>query len=121
MVESYHRTNQKQTLRTGLDAASHSTRLVPNRGRSRAAMPDIFISYKKEEREVAALLATRLTEAGYDVWWDDALLAGERFEDEISTVLDESRMVVVLWSAQSVKSDWVKAEAESARQQKKAL
>jgi TPR repeat protein len=84
-------------------------------------MPDIFISYKKEEREVAALLATRLTEAGYDVWWDDALLAGERFEDEISAVLDEARVVVVLWSVQSVKSDWVKAEAESARQQKKAL
>ncbi|MEO6012037.1 MAG: toll/interleukin-1 receptor domain-containing protein [Devosia sp.] len=84
-------------------------------------MPDIFISYKKEERAVAALLASRFTEAGYDVWWDDALLAGERFEDEISAVLDESRVVVVLWSKLSVVSDWVKAEAETARQQKKAL
>jgi TPR repeat protein len=84
-------------------------------------MPDIFISYKKEERDVAALLATRLTEAGYDVWWDDALLAGERFEDEITDVLDQSGLVVVLWSRQSVLSDWVKAEAETARQQKKAL
>ena len=84
-------------------------------------MPDIFISYKKEEREVANLLATRLTEAGYDVWWDDALLAGERFEDEITNVLDQSGLVVVLWSRQSVLSDWVKAEAETARQQKKAL
>jgi TPR repeat protein/predicted flap endonuclease-1-like 5' DNA nuclease len=84
-------------------------------------MPDIFISYKKEEREVANLLATRLTEAGYEVWWDDALLAGERFEDEITAVLDVSSLVVVLWSKQSVTSDWVKAEAETARQQKKAL
>jgi TPR repeat protein len=84
-------------------------------------MPDIFISYKKEEQETASTLATRLTEAGYDVWWDDALLAGERYEDEIASVLDQSRAVVVLWSRQSVKSDWVKAEAESARQQKKAF
>lgn len=84
-------------------------------------MPDIFISYKKEERDVANLLAQRLTEAGYEVWWDDALLAGERFEDEITTVLDDSGVVVVLWSKQSVTSDWVKAEAETARQQKKAL
>lgn len=84
-------------------------------------MPDIFISYKKEERATANLLATRLTEAGYDVWWDDALLAGERFEDEISAVLDQSGLVVVLWSRQSIQSDWVKAEAESARQQKKVL
>ena len=84
-------------------------------------MPDIFISYKKEEHEVANLLATRLTEAGYEVWWDDALLAGERFEDEITDVLDKSELVVILWSKQSVTSDWVKAEAETARQQKKAL
>jgi TPR repeat protein len=84
-------------------------------------MPDIFISYKKEEGETASTLATRLTEAGYDVWWDDALLAGERYEDEIATVLDRSRAVVVLWSKQSVKSEWVKAEAEAARQQKKVF
>ena len=84
-------------------------------------MPDIFISYKKEEHQVANLLAQRLTEAGYEVWWDDALLAGERFEDEITTVLDDSAVVVVLWSKVSVQSDWVKAEAETARQQKKAL
>lgn len=84
-------------------------------------MPDIFISYKKEERETASTLATRLTEAGYEVWWDDALLAGERYEDEIAAVLDQSRAVVVLWSRASVKSEWVKAEAEAARQQKKAF
>lgn len=84
-------------------------------------MPDVFISYKKEERETAARLATRLTEAGYDVWWDAALLAGDRFEDEIATVLRSSRAVIVLWSKLSVASDWVKAEAESARAQKKAL
>ena len=84
-------------------------------------MPDVFISYKKEEREIASTLAARLTEAGYDVWWDDALLAGERYEDEIAAVLDRSHAVVVLWSRQSVKSEWVKAEAEAARQQKKAL
>ncbi len=84
-------------------------------------MPDIFISYKKEERDIAALLAERLTSAGHDVWWDDSLLAGGRFEDEITAALDASKVVVVLWSKLSVASDWVKAEAESARQQAKAL
>ena len=84
-------------------------------------MPDIFISYKKEERAVASELATRLTTAGYEVWWDDDLLAGERYEDEIAAVLDQCGAVVVLWSRQSVKSEWVKAEAEAARQQKKAF
>ena len=84
-------------------------------------MPDIFISYKTEERPTAVQLAARFTEAGYDVWWDAALLAGSRFEDEIALVLNASRAVVVLWSRKSAASDWVKAEAESARQQNKAL
>jgi len=84
-------------------------------------MPDIFISYKQEERSIAANLASRLTEEGYDVWWDAALLAGERFEDEIAEVLAASRAVIVLWSRKSVHSDWVKAEAESARMQRKVL
>lgn len=84
-------------------------------------MPDIFISYKQEERGIAANLASRLTEEGYDVWWDAALLAGERFEDEIAEVLSASRAVIVLWSRKSVLSDWVKAEAESARLQRKVL
>ncbi|MEO6394359.1 MAG: toll/interleukin-1 receptor domain-containing protein [Devosia sp.] len=84
-------------------------------------MPDIFISYKKEERQIAADLAARLTGSGYDVWWDAALLAGDRFEDEIASVLRTSRAVIVLWSKRAVASDWVKAEAESARGQKKAL
>jgi TPR repeat protein len=84
-------------------------------------MPDIFISYKKEERPTAALLATRLTEAGYDVWWDAALLAGDRFEDEIASVLGSSHAVIILWSKKAIASDWVKAEAETARAQKKAL
>jgi TPR repeat protein len=84
-------------------------------------MPDIFISYKQEERSVAANLAAHLTQEGYDVWWDAALLAGERFEDEISEVLSASRAVIVLWSRKSVHSDWVKAEAESARMQRKVL
>src|SRR5262249_5871480 len=91
------------------------------RGFGRRAMPDIFISYKSEERAFAERLATRLTEAGYDVWWDAALLAGQRFEDEIARVLREARVAVILWSRLAVQSNWVKDEAADALSQGKAL
>ena len=84
-------------------------------------MPDIFISYKTEERPFAERLAARLTEAGYDVWWDAALLAGQRFEDEIGRALNASRAVIILWSRMAVASAWVKDEAAAALDQGKAI
>jgi TPR repeat protein len=84
-------------------------------------VPDIFISHKVEERPVAARLAKRLIEAGYSVWWDASLLAGDRFETEITARLDEARVVIVLWSRLAAQSDWVRAEAETARKRGIAL
>lgn len=82
---------------------------------------DIFISYKSDERSVAKQLATKLTEAGYSVWWDNALLAGDRFQREIQQALDTSRAVIVLWSRRSIQSEWVQAEAERARRARKVI
>ncbi|MEL6980711.1 MAG: TIR domain-containing protein [Pseudomonadota bacterium] len=31
-------------------------------------MVDVFISYKREEREIARLVAAALAERGYEVW-----------------------------------------------------
>jgi len=77
-------------------------------------MYDIFISYKREDRTKAHLLAEALAAHGLKVWWDIELLPGDRFADEISAVIKKSRATIVLWSENSVKSDFVKAEASLA-------
>lgn len=77
-------------------------------------MYDIFISYKREDRSKAHLLAEALAAHGLKVWWDIELLPGDRFADEISAVIKKSRATIVLWSENSVKSDFVKAEASLA-------
>jgi hypothetical protein len=84
-------------------------------------VPHIFISYSRHERNIASLLASRLTEAGYNVWWDAALLGGTRFEDEIKLVLQQADVAIILWSKAAAASDWVRAEAELARINKSAL
>ncbi len=43
----------------------------------RRAMADVFISYKREDRELAERLAHALEQLGFDVWWDFDLLAGD--------------------------------------------
>lgn len=77
-------------------------------------MYDIFISYKREDRSQAHLLAEALVAHGLKVWWDIELLPGDKFADEISAIIKKSRATIVLWSENSVKSDFVKAEASLA-------
>lgn len=76
---------------------------------------DVFLSYARQDRPAAQFLAQALERSGYTVWWDRELLGGQDFEQEIGRQLASARAVVVLWSEASVKSDWVRDEAASAR------
>jgi formylglycine-generating enzyme required for sulfatase activity len=75
---------------------------------------DVFISYKSEERVHAARLAAALEAVGYSVWWDAALIPGDRFRKVIEDILMSCKAVVVVWSAKSRDSLWVIEEASRA-------
>lgn len=77
-------------------------------------MPDIFISYSREDQAVARRFAQAFGREGFDVWWDQSLTPGEAFDQVTEKALDEARGVVVLWSKTSVNSRWVRAEATQA-------
>ena len=74
-------------------------------------MADIFISYKSEDREWAQRLDTLIRSAGYTTWWDTSLQTGDRYNDEIDRQLKKAKATVVIWSARSWVSTWVKEEA----------
>jgi hypothetical protein len=75
---------------------------------------DVFISYAKGDRSRAGQLASVLETKGWSVWWDRDILPGRTFDDVIEEALTGARSVVVLWSAESVKSRWVRTEASAA-------
>lgn len=81
-------------------------------------MADVFISYKREEREKAKALAEAIVRRGYSVWWDVDLLPGDRFAKEIDAVIAKAKAAVVLWSKAAIESDWVIAEATEAKKRK---
>jgi hypothetical protein len=74
-------------------------------------MSQVFLSYSREDVEAARALAERLERAGYGVWWDYKLLPGTNFSRAIEQAINAADCVMVLWSALSVDSDWVHAEA----------
>jgi len=51
---------------------------------------------------------------GWSVWWDPSINPGEEFDSLISRELDAARTLVVIWTAASVESRWVRGEARDA-------
>jgi hypothetical protein len=84
-------------------------------------MPDIFISYKSEERALPQALAEFLRAQGYTVWWDMELVGGPSFRRQILDKLAEARAVIVIWTPASVESDFVLDEADRAKRMKKLI
>jgi hypothetical protein len=72
---------------------------------------DVFVSYASEDRATAASVARLLADSGFSVWWDRNILAGQVYDDVIESELARAGCVVVLWSANSVGSEWVRNEA----------
>jgi formylglycine-generating enzyme len=74
-------------------------------------MSDIFISYANEDRARAAALAKCLQEQGWSVWWDRQIRTGQDIEAVIEREIGQTRCMIVLWSAISVRRPWVRDEA----------
>ena len=77
---------------------------------------DVFISYANSRREETETLAAALQAAGFSTWWDTGLLPGDRFRAEIDEHLNGCRAAIIVWAPESIKSDWVLAEADHAWQ-----
>lgn len=74
-------------------------------------MASIFLSYSRADRPKAQQIAEALQAEGFSVWWDKVLRAGQTYDEVTEGMLRDADVVIVLWSAVSVKSKWVRAEA----------
>jgi len=79
-------------------------------------MADIFLSYSSKDKERVKPLVNALEREGWTVWWDRNTAASDVFDGTIHRELESSRCVVVVWSIDSVKSHWVRDEAETGRE-----
>ncbi len=75
-------------------------------------MADIILSYASEDRERVRPLIEALEADGFSVWWDRSMHAGTTYDREIETAISESECMVVVWSAHSVDSEYVRSEVE---------
>jgi tetratricopeptide (TPR) repeat protein len=78
-------------------------------------MAGVFLSYDRDDSAAAKVIATALENAGHEVWWDLHVRGGAQFSKVIEEALKAADAVVVLWSANSVESAWVRDEAAAGR------
>ena len=75
---------------------------------------NVFVSYSSKDRERIRPLVAALENEGIEVWWDREIPIGKTFDEVIEEELENSEAVVVVWSNNSIRSNWVLAEAEEA-------
>jgi hypothetical protein len=84
-------------------------------------MADVFVSYAKTDRPLASKLVAMLEAEGWSVWWDTSLGAADLYRDDIMRQLVSARAVIAIWTPNSIRSDWVRAEAGAAKKDGKLI
>ena len=79
-------------------------------------MTDVFLSYARASATMAKRVAAALRTAGFSVWFDQNLPAHRAYSDVIEEQLESASAVLVLWSREGVESQWVRSEANRARE-----
>jgi len=73
--------------------------------------PSVFISYSREDKEIARGLAAALIEAEMKVWIDEGeLLIGDSLIERIASGIQEADFLVALVSPNSIGSNWCRKE-----------
>jgi hypothetical protein len=76
----------------------------------------IFLSYSSDDRLRVREFVQALEARGWSVWWDRTdIPPGERFSRVINEAIREAKVMIVLWSARSIESDWVLDEADDGK------
>ena len=82
-------------------------------------MVDVFISWSRNDHARVAMFARAVEAEGCAVWWDGDLPPHQSYGDVFTAKIGAARAAIVVWSADAVKSEWVRAEADMVRNLKK--
>jgi TIR domain len=75
-------------------------------------MKEIFLSYSRLDSSTVQTLAAALEEKGLSVWIDrSGIEEGDAYDTQIEDAIAQTRVVIVVWSQNSRRSRWVRAEA----------
>src|SRR5690349_10830108 len=77
-------------------------------------MSEVFLSYARQDRDLARRLARDLDASGVSCWYDERLKAGDEWRGEIAAAMSSATTAVLLVTPSSLASRSVAAEWEQA-------
>jgi TolB-like protein len=82
---------------------------------------NVFISYERSAEAIARDVIEALDKHGHETWSDALIPPHQDYADSIQEHLQAAEVVVVLWSQSAAASQWVRAEADYARENNKLV
>jgi len=82
---------------------------------------NVFISYERSAEAIARAVTEALARHGHEIWSDALISPHQDYADAIQEHLQAAEVVVVLWSQSAAASQWVRAEADYARENNKLV
>lgn len=72
---------------------------------------ECFISYEKDDRDIAIQIIERLQSESIEPWWDEKLsLVSDELTNDIKGAILNSQCFLVIWTENSVHSTWLRDE-----------
>jgi hypothetical protein len=84
-------------------------------------MVDVVICYSRENQATARQLAEGISRLGYEVWRDEEAGSEAESTERVSDRIAGAKAAIVIWSAASAASEWIKSEAILARGLKRLI
>jgi hypothetical protein len=81
----------------------------------------LFVSYSRRDAAFVAELLNFLRRHGFDVWADDRVAAGERWDRVVRARIDDCAAFLVVMSPSADQSDWVAEEIDYARKRRRPI
>jgi len=81
-------------------------------------MSDIFLSYAIEDLKRLRPLLEALTRKGWSVFWDRSIPRGRTWQELLEAELKAAGSLLVVWSENSIKRQWVLEEANAGIRQR---
>jgi WD40 repeat protein len=81
----------------------------------------VFISYARKDLEYVQKLVNFLRGEGIEVWYDENLVPGRRFDDAIEQKIAQCAAFIVVMTPAAYESDWVHDELDCAKEYDREL
>ena len=81
----------------------------------------VFISYSRDDTEIAHEITRVLEKGGHKPWIDEQLILGQRWKDKLKQAIDECDAFLILLSPATLESEWCQWEYAEALSQNKPI